>query len=313
MQYKPFGKTGINLSALTIGTYAVGNVAWGNTEASQYIQAIEKMVELGANHIDTAINYGGGASEKILGSIIQRFRDNVYITSKGCFVMRDGKIVRDAGRENMINSCNISLERLGLDYLDFYLVHQPDPNTPIAETMDALNTLKKEGKIRHIGVSNYTLPMLQEACRYADVEAIQVQYSMVSRANQDLMEWAVAHGIGVMTHGSLGAGILTGAFRSCPNFPDTDVRSYVYDYFKEPKFSRIMKLVDVMDQVAAQHGNCPLSQIAINWQIQKPFVSTALIGVRSEQEAVENCSGMDWHLTDDEIALLDRSIMENDL
>ena len=313
MRYKKFGKTELELSTLTVGTYAVGNAAWGDTDTMQYVKAIEKMVELGVNHIDTAINYGGGESERTLGRILGGLRNKVYVTSKGCFVMRDGKVVRDAGRENMINSCHISLERLGLDYLDLYLVHQPDPNTPIAETMDALNTLKKEGLIRHIGVSNYDLDMLKEACKYADVSAIQVQYSMVSRANQELMQWAAAHGIGVMTHGSLGAGILTGAFRTCPNFPETDVRSYVYDYFREPKFSRIMKLIDVMDEVSANHGGCPLSQIAINWLIQKDYVSTALIGVWTEEEAVENCSGMAWELTQEEVKALDEAIENNDI
>lgn len=311
MRYKKFGSTGLNISALTIGTYGVGNAAWGETSKDAYMKAIRKMVELGANHIDTAINYGGGESERTLGKIIGEFRDKVYVTSKGCFALRDGKIVRDASRENMLRSCDISLERLGLDYLDMYLVHQPDPNTPIAETMDALNTLKKQGKVRFIGVSNYDLDMLKEACRYAEISAIQVQYSMVSRANQALMEWAAAHGIGIMTHGSLGAGILTGAFRICPNFPETDVRSYVYDYFKEPKFSRIMKLIDVMDQISVNHDSCPLAQIAVNWQIQKDFVSTALVGVRSEQEAIENCGGMDWTLTTDEMKMIDNVIVAN--
>lgn len=125
------------------------------------------------------------------------------------------------------------------------------------------------------------------------------------------MEWAAAHGIGIMTHGSLGAGILTGAFRICPNFPETDVRSYVYDYFKEPKFSRIMKLIDVMDQISVNHDSCPLAQIAVNWQIQKDFVSTALVGVRSEQEAIENCGGMDWTLTTDEMKMIDNVIVAN--
>lgn len=313
MRYKKFGDTGLDLSVLTVGTYAVGNAAWGDTETGEYIKAIKKMVDFGVNHIDTAINYGGGESERILGKILNSFRDKVFITSKGCFVNRDGKMLRDASRENMLHSCHISLERLGLDYLDLYLVHQPDPNTPIAETMDAMNTLQEEGKIHYIGVSNYTLDMLKEACRYADVKAIQVQYSMVSRANQELMQWATDHGIGVMTHGSLGAGILTGMFRTCPNFPETDVRSYVYDYFKEPKFSRIMKLLDVMDSVAANHNHCPLSQVAINWQIQKDYVATALIGVRSQEEAVENCGGLEWRLLDEEIKMLDEAIASNQI
>lgn len=311
MRYKPLGNTGLQVSALTAGTYAVGNAAWGDRSADEYVKAIRKMVELGVNHIDTAINYGGGASERILGDMLKPIRDQVYITSKGCLVARDGAVVRDASRKNMIASCDISLERLRLDYLDLYLVHQPDPNTPIEETMDAMNTLKKEGKIRYIGVSNYDLDMLKEACRYADISAIQVQFSMVSRANQELMEWARDHGIGVMTHGSLGAGILTGVYRTCPNFPETDVRSFVYDYFKEPKFSRIMKLLETMDKISENHGHCPLAQIAVNWQIQKDFVSTALVGVASEAEAVENCGGMDWSLTPEEITAIDQAIAAN--
>lgn len=309
MRYKRFGKSGLCVSELSVGTYGVGNAAWGLVEEKEYIKAIEKMIDLGANHLDTAINYGQGASETIIGKFIREYRDKVYVTSKGCFRLDEsGKQIRDAGYENMIRSCDISLKRLGIDYLDFYLVHQPDPTHPIEETMRALNDLKKAGKTRFIGVSNYTLDMLKEAQKYADIAVVQNQYSMISRANKELFEYCRDNDIAVMTHGSLGAGILTGKIRELPNYGPNDARSFAYDYFVEPKFSQIMKLVSVMDEVSANHKGCPLSQIAINWLTQKDYVSTALVGVTYERHSEENCAGMDWVLSEEEMKKLDEAI-----
>lgn len=134
----------------------MGNPAWGDTGEGDFIDAIRYMVEHGVNHVDTAVNYGGGESERIVGRAIKDFRDKLIITTKGGFVRKDGKMVKDCSRANMLRSCEESLKNLGLDYIDIYMVHQVDPTVPFGETMEALNTLKAQGKIRaHRAVQLY--------------------------------------------------------------------------------------------------------------------------------------------------------------
>ena len=175
--------------------------------------------------------------------------------------------------------------------------------------MGALNDLIKAGKIRYIGVSNFSTEQIEEASKYGEISASQPQYSMVNRSQEDLLLWAHKHGIANMTYGSLGAGILTGAIRTLPEFAPDDMRYIFYDFFVEPKFSKVMELLKVIDGIAAQHGAVP-SQVAINWSTQKNFVTTALCGVRNAAEANENCKGMDWQLNIDEMSALDTAIAQ---
>ena len=143
--------------------------------------------------------------------------------------------------------------------------------------------------------------------KYCQIDVIQPAYSMVSRRDEDLMKWCHTQGIDTFTYGSLGAGILTGTFREVPTFGEKDPRNGFYPFFKEPHFSKVMKVLAVMDEISAETGK-PLPQIAINWSTQKDYVSTALCGVRNVKEAQENCSTFDWTLTDEQIARLDAAI-----
>ena len=176
---------------------------------------------------------------------------------------------------------------------DSYLIHWPDLNVPIAETMGALVKLKQDGKILHIGVSNFSKEQMIEAAQYGPIEAYQPQYSMVHRSNEAQMRWAAEQGIGVMTYGSLGAGILTGKFRQLTKFADSDNRSRFYKHFQEPMFSKVMKVLEVMDGISAARDNVPLAQIAINWAAQKDYVSTCIVGAQSRGKILENSAGFE--------------------
>ena len=194
------------------------------------------------------------------------------------------------------------------DYIDLMLIHWPDVNTDFAETADALNALKKSGKVLHIGVSNFTREQMEEIGQYCTLEAYQPQYSMVVRTNEEQMKWAAEQGMGVMTYGSLGGGILTGAFRKLTTFEATDSRNRFYKHFQEPMFSKVMKVLEVMDRISADRDNVPLSQIALNWCAQKEFVSSCIVGAQSRRKIEENCAAYQWMLTSEEIALLDAAI-----
>jgi aryl-alcohol dehydrogenase-like predicted oxidoreductase len=294
------------VSELAIGTWAVGGRGWGTADKQDSVHAMRTMLDLGVNLIDTAPAYGDGYAETVVAETVRGRRDKLFISTK-CGINIDaprGTNRKIATRKEVISGCEGSLRRLGTDYIDILFVHWPDEKTPIEETMGALNTLKEQGKIRHIGLSNFSIAQLEEALVYGEVELIQPPFSLVERKALDIMRWCHGKGISSMTYASLGAGILGGKIRSLPRFEEGDVRNGFYDYFREPKFSKVMELVRVMDGIAEAH-KVPLSQIAINWAAQKECVLTALVGVRTAEHARENAGAGDWSLSAEEIALLD--------
>lgn len=278
-------------------------------DTKESIAAVRRMVENGVNMVDTAPIYGEGHSEEVVGQALKGIRDKVYLTTKfGSYINHfTGTSVRDCKYNTVEREIDESLKRLQTDYIDFYVMHWPDVNTPIEETMAAVNMLKEKGKIRFIGMSNSPKELIMEAQKYAKIDVIQPPFSMVNQTERELMEWAETQGIGTMTYGSLGAGILTGAIRECPEYDPKDMRLVFYPFFKEPTFSKIMELLKTLDAIAEEHEK-PVAQVSINWSTQKSFVSTALTGVNTPAQADENCSAFDWELTEEEIARIDSEI-----
>lgn len=310
MKYTQFGKTGLDVSEIALGTWGIGGAGWDENTEDTRLDAIRSAIESGVNFIDTAPAYNGGVAEDYVGRVVKDMgiRDKVYLVTKCGTDFVDGKYVRSCEPETIIRECEISLKNLRTDYIDLYLIHWPDASVPIAETMEALNQLKKQGKILHVGVSNFSKSQIEEALKYGSIEAYQPQYSMVFRSNEEQMKWAAEQGMGVMSYGSLGAGILAGTYRRRPKFPPTDNRSRFYKHFKEPMFSKIMKLVSLMDVISEAHGGIPLAQIAINWCVQKDFVTSSIVGVQHRERILENCGSFDWALTPEEVAILDAAI-----
>ena len=270
------------------------------------------MIENGVNLIDTAPCYGNGTSEKIVGEVLKEIpREQVLISTKFGLIpdIYTHGYKKDTSYKNAMREIQSSLMNLGTDYIDFYFVHWPDVNTPINETMAALEEMKRKGYIRYVGVSNFTAEQIKEAEQYIQIDVQQPLYSMVDRGFEDLMSWGYDRGIDSMTYGSMGAGILSGKIRSMPSLEKNDLRLTFYDTYKEPKFSKIMELLKVMDSIADGH-NVPVGQVALNWSTQKEYVGTALVGVRSIEHADENCKTFDWKLTEEEMKILDSKIEE---
>ncbi|HWS41851.1 MAG TPA: aldo/keto reductase [Pseudoflavonifractor sp.] len=314
MRYKHFKNADVDVSAITVGTWGIAGanstgVTWGDVEENEAIASIHAMLDGGVNLIDTAPIYGEGTSELLVGKALKGRRDKVLLATKfGNYVNHfTGKAVRDCKYNRVEQDVEESLRRLRTDYIDFYIMHWPDVNTPIEETMAALNMLKEKGKIRFIGMSNSPRELIEEAQAHARVDVIQPPFSMVNQSERALMEWAETQGIGTMTYGSLGAGILAGAIRKCPEYNPKDMRLVFYPFFKEPTFSKIMELLRTLDAIAADH-NKPVAQVSINWSTQKSFVGTALTGVQTPEQAAENCATFNWSLTDEEIARIDTEI-----
>lgn len=308
MRYKHFGNADVDVSELAVGTWAIGGDNYGPVDREASIEAIRRMIDNGVNLVDTAPCYGNGYSEKVVGEALAGgYRDKVLISSKVGLVTSANGYDRDSSFKNIMREVESSLYNLKTDHIDFYFVHWPDMNTPFAETMSALELLRKQGKIRFIGVSNFTTEMIEECQKYGKVDVQQPPFSMVDRQYVDLMKWGCERGIDSMTYGSMGAGILSGKYRATPDFPEGDTRLTFYDCFREPKFSKVQELLKVMDTVAENHG-VPVSQVALNWSCQKSYVGTSLVGVRSVAHADENCATFGWELADDEIEQLDSEL-----
>lgn len=312
MLYKDFGKTGMKVSAMALGTWGIGGTGWDDYPEETRIDAIHAAVEAGVTFFDTAPAYNAGAAERTLGKALKETgkRKNVIIATKCGNEYIDGQYIRNGKPEIILQECEVSLKNLQTDYIDLYLIHWPDPNTPLEDTVQALEQLKKEGKILHYGVCNFTRPQLEEVMKYGDIEALQLQYSMVNRENEDFMKWAAEKGIGIMTYGSLGGGILTGAYREFREYDPADSRNRFYKHFHEPLFSKVMNLLGKMDDFSAKHENIPLAQIALNWNAAQPFVSSCIVGAQSRAKVLQNCEAFDWSLKEEEVALLNKYIYE---
>ena len=326
MRYKHFQNANVDVSELAIGTWGIGeleNFGYVKNEDGKVttrgivnaradaIEAIQAGLQGGVNLIDTAPVYGWGASERIVGEAIQDFdRSKILISTKFSLVP-DMSVPERRGAsgggsyKNIMREVGASLRLLRTDYIDFYYLHYPDPFTDVAETMSALNVLKKRGIIRYIGLSNHSKEQIQAAMEWAQIDVIQPPYSMVSREQEELMKWAHSQGIDSMTYGSLGSGLLTGTVREKPNFENKrDIRGGFYrKLYRDDNFEKFLQLLALMDRIAEAHGK-PVAQVAINWSTQQEFVGTALCGVKNAKEAEENCHTFDWKLSDEEIGEL---------
>jgi aryl-alcohol dehydrogenase-like predicted oxidoreductase len=315
MRYAEFGKTGMKVSAITAGTWGIGGEGWGGADREKSIEALRAMLDAGVTMIDTAPFYGVGLAERIVGEAIKgRDRSKLYVVTKVGVTFPEGKQYewkKNLSRQSIIAELEASLKNLHTDYIDLYIAHWPDVDTkaPASETFGTLAELKSRGKIRHIGVSNFSQEQIQEAMRYADIEAFQPQHSMLFRGSEALMTWTHSKGIANMAYAPLGAGILSGAYRTLPRFDENDWRSLFYPYFKEPMFGKVQELLKTLDAIAASRG-VSVAQVSINWSTQHKLVDTALIGVRSAKNAKDSCAAMDWALSKIEIGMIDQAIAD---
>ena len=254
MRMIKLGKTDKEISKMGLGTWSIGGgSAWGGDhDLKTVVDTICEAPKVGINLIDTAPCYGWGASEKIVGEAIRDFpRESFMISTKFSLVPNAHKPatrVQGGGSfKNIMREIATSLALLGTDYVDFYYLHYPDPQTDVAETMSALNVLKKRGLIRYIGVSNHSQEQIEAMLEWGDIDVIQPPFSMVSREQEELMKWAAGKGIDSMTYGSLGSGLLTGAMRTRPEFNPHDIRGGFYrKLYQEDNFNKFLKLLEVM-------------------------------------------------------------------
>lgn len=311
MRFNELGKSGIKVSAVALGTWAMGGDFFGPIEDEQCIKALHAGLDHGINIIDTAPIYGKGYSEKLVGKAIQgRPRDKIILATK-CGILLTAEGGRDMSARAITAEVEESLTRLGTDYIDVYQIHWPDGKTPVAEAMGALMALKKAGKIRAIGVSNFDVPLLKECLAAGQLDSLQPQYSLLQRdIEAEILPFCRENNIGILSYGSLGAGMLSGKFTKPPVAGEGgDRRANFYAFFKEPLFSKGLKLIETLKQVAAERGK-PVSHVAINWVSQQPGMTTALVGCKNPAQAIENAAAGDWDLTAAEVETINKALKE---
>src|SRR6266566_381035 len=314
MEYRPFGRTELQVSAIGFGCWEVGG-GYGKVEEAEFAHAVGRALDLGINCFDTAEGYGMGASERALGQALGRRREEAVVVTKFGMNYRDMPNLRDSSRERVMTSIDKSLKNLGTDWVDVYLVHWPDRETPFEETMGALEDVVRDGKARFAGVSNFKREEIEACMRVRRVDVAQYGWNMFDRRMQrEIFPYCQENGIGIMAYGSLAFGLLTGTFTDETTFAKDDWRSRaggsmagmrLFDaLFGAEAFPRNLQVVEELKALAAKYGRS-LPQLALRWAISHPAVSTSLVGCRSTAEVEDNIGAIGWSIADADHAEID--------
>jgi len=313
MIYRKLGKSGLEVSVIGMGTWAIGGDSYGKTDDRQSIEAIHAAVDQGVNLIDTAYVYGAGHSEQVVGQALKGLDRSKIVIATKCANWRgeDGSYYRDGSPAALRRGLENSLTFMGIDYIDLLQFHWPDPNTPIAESFIELDKMVKEGKVRAIGVSNFSCEQMDEAAKYCEICTLQPPYSLLDRDFEAvLQDYCVAHDMGVLSYGSIGAGVLSGKYTERPTFPEGDTRNKFYaKFFTDEAWPKTAALVDVLRTIAAERG-VPTVHAAINWVLAKKGVTTALVGAKTAEQAIMNAGAGSWEMTAEEVARIEAAYRE---
>jgi aryl-alcohol dehydrogenase-like predicted oxidoreductase len=315
MEYRQLGSSGLRVSALTLGTMTFGgrdrfaNV--GATDVAGATRQIDLCLDCGVNLVDTANVYSGGLSEEVLGAAIKGRRDRVLIATKARMPMGDGPNDAGLSRHHLIAECEASLRRLGTDYIDLYQVHEWDGQTPLEETLEALDTLVRSGKVRYVGASNYAGWQLMKALGVSDRHGYQrfvtqqIYYSLQAReAEYELVPLAVDEGVGILVWSPLAGGLLSGKFRRGQEGP---AGSRALSDWGEPPVrdqEQLYDTIEVLVEIGEGHG-VSAAQVALAWLLGRPGVVSLIVGARTDEQLADNLAAAELTLSDEESARLE--------
>jgi aryl-alcohol dehydrogenase-like predicted oxidoreductase len=316
MEYRLLGRSGLKVSALSFGaaTFGGGNEffkAWGETGVDEARRLLDLCIDAGINLFDVANGYSNGLAEEILGKALHGKRNQVLISTKSFFPMGGGPNDLGSSRFHILEQVDASLRRLGTDHIDIYHMHGFDALTPVEETLDTLNTVVHSGKVRYIACSNFSGWHLMKSLAASDRHgwtryvAHQVYYSLVGREYEwELMPLALDQGVGALVWSPLGWGRLTGKLRRGHPLPAVSRLHKTAEAGPQVADEYLHQVVDAIDEVAKETGKS-VPQIALNWLLQRPTVSSVIIGARNEEQLKQNLQAADWNLTPGQVATLD--------
>lgn len=318
MEYRMLGGSGLAVPELTLGTGTFGGgsemfKAWGTTDVAEASRLVDICLEAGLNMFDSADNYSSGAAEEILGQAIKGRRDRVLLSTKATFRVGEGPNDVGSSRQHLVAAVDAALRRLGTDHIDVFQLHAFDAKTPIEEAVGTLDQLVRSGKIRYVGCSNFSgwhlMKSLAVADRYGYARYCvhQAYYSLIGRDYEwELMPLGLAERVGVAVWSPLGWGRLTGKIRRGQPMPESSrlQNQQARDVGPQVDEEYLFRVVDALDEIARETGKT-VPQVAINWLLRRPTVSTVIIGARNEEQLKQNLGAVGWQLTPEQVARLD--------
>lgn len=310
MEYAKLTGLSIRVSRIGLGTWAMGGVQWGGTNDEESIRTIHAALELGINVIDTAPAYGFGHSEEVVGRAIERLggRDRVVIATKLGLEPHGDSVYRNSSRKRIFQEVEESLRRLRTEYIDLYQVHWPDPRTPYEETAQALLELQQAGKVRALGVSNYSVADMDRFAKVAPLASAQPPLNLFERdAQNTILPWCAAHGVGSLTYGALCRGLLTGMIDEHTIFEGDDLRKDD-PKFQPPRFARYLEAVRLLERYAHDRYKKSVLALAVRWVLDQPGVTIALAGLRHPGEVSPLGEILGWKLDAEALAYIDEVV-----
>jgi aryl-alcohol dehydrogenase-like predicted oxidoreductase len=307
MQTKRLGNSDMEITPIGIGAWAMGGggwaFAWGPQDDRQSIEAIHTALDAGVNWIDTAAVYGLGHSEEIVAQALGGRSKRPYVFTKCERTWNEkGEITGKLKADSVRRECEASLRRLKMDAIDLYQIHWPDPEPDIEEAWETMTKLQQEGKVRWIGVSNFTVAQMERCRKIAPITSLQPPYSAVSpEAENELLPYCQKHGIGVIVYSPMKSGLLTGKMtrERIANFPPDDFRRKALA-FQEPNLTRNLALADLMRRIGERHGRSA-GEVAIAWTLRHPALTAAIVGMRSAEQARGVVGALEFRLSPEEI------------
>jgi aryl-alcohol dehydrogenase-like predicted oxidoreductase len=315
MDYRQLGSSGLRVSALTLGTMTFGGTgnfaAVGSTDVAGATRQIDLCLDRGINFIDTANVYSAGQAEEILGAAIKGRRDSVLLATKARMPMGSGPNDAGLSRHHLIAECEASLRRLGADHIDLYQVHEWDGQTPLEETIEALDSLVRSGKVRYVGASNYSGWQLMKALGVADRHGYQrfvtqqIYYSLQARdAEYELVPLAVDQGVGILVWSPLAGGLLSGKYRRGVEPPAGSRQLTDWDEPPVRDQDQLYDVVDALVEIGEGHG-VSAAQVAIAWLLTRPGIVSVIVGARTDEQLADNLGAADLRLSDGELQRLE--------
>jgi aryl-alcohol dehydrogenase-like predicted oxidoreductase len=321
MKYRKFGNSGIEVSVIGLGTWPLGNDFFGEVDESKGIAVIQKAVDSGINLIDTSPAYGQAyEAELTVGKALKGRRDKAVISTKfgvhrvlgtGNYTI-PGEYVRCLSPAVVTAELENSLKRLDTDYIDIYFVHWPDLNFGNDGALELLAKWKKDGKIRAGAVSNFSVDQIKNAIAKGGIVGIQPHLSLFAQGSvvDGVIPYAAENNLGIMTYGSLGGGILTGAFKEPPKVTGKELRSFFYDSFTEAKWEKCNKVLDTLREIANAR-NVSVAEVSINWVLAQKGVTAALVGTTNPENLAKNAAAADWELGAEELSKINNSLKKH--
>jgi aryl-alcohol dehydrogenase-like predicted oxidoreductase len=316
MQTRQLGYTDLKLTTVGLGTWAIGGPwqwGWGPQDDDEAIAAILASLDAGINWIDTAPIYGLGHSEELVGEALKRTSQKPIIATKCSLLWNDKKEkVSCLKAESIRQECHDSLERLGIETIDLYQIHWPEPEEDLEQAWEEMARLAKEGKIRYLAVSNFSVEQIKRIQKIHPVASLQPPYSMLHREVEDeLLAYCAQNDIGVVAYSPMQRGLLTGKFspERLASLPLDDHRRKSPD-FHEPQFTATLELVEQLKPIAERNNNT-LAQLSISWVLRRPGVTAAIVGARKPEQILETAPASDWNLNEKDIEQIEQLLAEH--